>query len=252
MSSSESAFIKKLSAFMILSPDEKAQIEMLQTVQRRIKARKELVYENQSGHAAFILQEGWACSYKIMPDGGRQVIDFQVPGDFLGLRTVLMSRSNHAFATVTEVVVAEVPLRKVSEIFRVSPRLAAAVLWATSRDSAMLIEHLADLGRRNAQVRTAHFLLELWDRLRLIGLATEEGYKCPLNQYLIADSLGLSAIHLNRVLRQLREAELLTFRDGQVVFHDLDGLIELAEYDGGYLDHGEAHGYKSFLKWDLQ
>lgn len=100
----------------------------------------------------------------------------------------------------------------------------------------MVVEHLINIGRRSAIARTAHFLLELGARLRLIGVGSKEGYKCPLSQYLLADALGLSAIHVNRVLRQLRERKLLTFQKKQVQFNNFDKLVELAEFQTAYLD----------------
>ena len=121
--------------------------------------------------------------------------------------------------------------------FSATPRLATAVLWAASRDEAMLVEHLIDLGRSSATERMAHFLRELGARLRLVGMADRNGYACPLSQYLLADALGLSAVHVNRVLRELREQGLLTFQKGRVVFDDYDALIEFAGFDRGYLDH---------------
>lgn len=101
----------------------------------------------------------------------------------------------------------------------------------------MVVEHLVGLGRRNALERTAHFLLELGARLKLVGLATSNGYACPLSQYLLSDALGLSAVHINRVLRQLREEGLLTFQRGKVTFDDLPRLVALVEFDTAYLDH---------------
>jgi CRP-like cAMP-binding protein len=111
------------------------------------------------------------------------------------------------------------------------------MLWAASRDEAMLVEHLVGLGRRNAAERTAHFLLELAARLRLVGLGDKKGYACPLSQYLMADALGLSAVHVNRVLCELREGGMVTFQNGQVVFDDFDALVTFADFDRAYLDH---------------
>ena len=122
------------------------------------------------------------------------------------------------------------------QAFSTTPRLATAVLWAASRDESMVVEHLVGIGRRNALERTAHFLLELSARLMLVGQGTREGFACPLSQYLLADALGLSAVHVNRVLRELREEGLLTFQKGQVTIHDFDGLVTLAEFDRAYLD----------------
>jgi CRP-like cAMP-binding protein len=95
----------------------------------------------------------------------------------------------------------------------------------------MVVEHLVSVGRRSAIERTAHFFLELRDRLQLVGLAMNGRYQCPLNQYVLADALGLSAIHVNRVLRQLRERQLLTFHQQTVTIHDPMKLKALAGYD---------------------
>ena len=116
------------------------------------------------------------------------------------------------------------------------PRLGAALLWAVSRDEAMIVEHLVSIGRRSALERTAHFFMELAERLILVGEATETEFKCPLSQFVLADALGLTAIHINRTLRQLRERQLLTLRRGSVIIHDLDALRKLAGFQGGYLN----------------
>jgi CRP-like cAMP-binding protein len=100
----------------------------------------------------------------------------------------------------------------------------------------MVVEHLVNIGRRSAIERTAHFFMEMAERLHLIGQATETEFKCPLTQFVLADALGLTAIHINRVLRELRDRRLLTVRKGSVSIHDLAGLRKLAGFQGGYLD----------------
>ena len=131
---------------------------------------------------------------------------------------------------------AEVLTSDLLEAFAQTPRLATAILWAASRDEAMVVEHLVGIGRRDPDPRMAHFLLELGARLALVGLGSKDGYACPLTQYLLADALGLSAVHVNRILRQLREAGMVTFRDGFVAFDNLDRLADFAGFDAGYLD----------------
>jgi len=150
---------------------------------------------------------------------------------------VLFRTADHNIEPVTKVEASEVRAIDLLEIFSKAPRLATAVLWAASRDEAMVVEHLVDIGRRNAKERAAHFLLELGARLKLVGLGSTSGYACPLSQYLLADALGLSAVHVNRVLRELREDGLVTFQHGQVEIHDLDALVLLADFDKTYLDH---------------
>lgn len=219
-----------------MSEIELRALEGLHKRRRTFVAGCDLVHQGQSEHAAYILISGWACSYKILMDGQRQIVDFQIPGDLLGFRSVLLHTSDHSIEPITDIEVTEVHMPDFLEAFSQTPRLGTAFLWAASRDEAMVVEHLIDIGRRTAVERTAHFLLEFGARLKLVGLGTKEGYACPLTQYLLADALGLSAIHVNRVLRKLREAGMLTFRDGFVTFDNYNRLVEFAEFDPVYLD----------------
>ena len=203
---------------------------------RSFVSGRDLVHQGQSEQVAYILMSGWACSYKITQDGERQIVDFHVPGDFLGLRSMLLHTSDHSIEPVTDIEVREVLLPDLMDAFGDAPRLALAILWAASRDEAVVVEHLVDVGRRDAAERMAHFLLELGARLRLVGMGSEAGYACPLTQYLLADALGLSAVHANRVLRKLREADLVTFRDGFVRFGNYERMTEFAQFDPTYLD----------------
>ena len=232
----DSPLARKLGAFVALSEPELAALAVFHQRRRTFEPGVDLVRQGQLGQLAYILADGWVCSYKLLPSGTRQIVDFQVPGDFLGLRSVLFRTSDHNVEAMTKVEVSEVLPNDLIDAFANTPRLATAVLWAASRDEAMVVEHLVDIGRRNALERTAHFLLELGARLKLVGLGTRQGYACPLSQYMLADALGLSAVHINRVLRQLREEGLLTFRSGQVIFDDFERLVELADFDTAYLD----------------
>jgi CRP-like cAMP-binding protein len=240
MAGVRSALVRKLTHFLPLGPPELALLARLETQRRKVAAGTELVHERQVGHPAFILEDGWACSYKLLPDGGRQIIDFPVPGDVMGVRSVLLRAADHSFAAVTDIVVSEVSARQLVSAFEEEPRLGVAFLWAASRDEAMVVEHLVNIGRRSAVVRMAHFMVELGLRLEWAGLGSESRFACPLNQYLLADAVGLTAIHVNRILRQLRERKLLTFRDGHVTFHDLPRLRLLAGHHSGYLDQNHA------------
>ena len=232
-----SPLARKLSAFVALSDEDLAMLDRLHQRRRTFIAGVDLVHQGQADQTAYILAKGWVCSYKMLPNGNRQIIDFQIPGDFLGLRSVLFRTADHNIEPVTKVEASVVVVTDLLEAFANTPRLATAVLWAASRDEAMVVEHLVGIGRRNALERTAHYLLEFGARLKLVGLGTKEGYACPLSQYMLADALGLSAVHVNRVLRQLREMELLTFQKGHVAFNDFDRLVELADFDTAYLDH---------------
>lgn len=231
-----SPLAQKLSTFVALSGKELAVLDRLHERRRSFVAGHDLVQQGETPQSAYVLLSGWVCSYKIQPGGSRQIIDFQIPGDFLGLRSILLRTSDHSFEPMTDIEAAEVSTSDLLVAFAKAPRLAAAVLWAASRDEAMVVEHLVGIGRREANARMAHFLLEMGSRLALVGMGSKEGYICPLTQYHIADTIGLTAVHVNRVLRQLRERGLVTFRDGKVTFENYDRLVDLAEFDPAYLD----------------
>lgn len=237
MSILQSPLTRKLSAFVALSGSDLETLERFHRRRRNFLAGHELIHEGQKNQSAFILAKGWACSYKLLPDGERQIVDFQVPGDFLGLRSVLFRTTDHSVEAITPIEASEVLASDILDGFMNAPRLATAVLWAASRDEAMVVEHLVNLGRRSAEVRMAHFLLELGARLKLVGIGDRTGFDCPLTQYHLADALGLSAVHVNRVLRHLREEGLVTFYKGRVSFDNFDGLTDVAGFDTDYLDH---------------
>lgn len=237
LSIKDSPFARKLCAFVDLAPSDLLVMSDLYRRRRNFAVGVDMIHQGQVDQCAYVLASGWACSYKILPGGTRQIVNFQIPGDFLGLRSVLFRTSDHNVEPITPVQASEVKQSDLLNAFSKTPRLATAVLWAASRDEAMVVEHLVDLGRRSASERMAHFLLEMGARLKLVGMADRTGFACPLSQYLLADALGLSAVHVNRVLRELREDGLLTFQKGRVVFDDYDALIEFANFDRAYLDH---------------
>ena len=233
----ESPFARKLAAFVALCPTDLAVMSDLYRRRRKFAVGVDMIHQGQADQSAYVLASGWACSYKLLPSGTRQIVDFQIPGDFLGLRSVLFRTSDHNVEPITPVQASVLSQRDLLDAFLQTPRLATAVLWAASRDEAMVVEHLIDLGRRSAAERMGHLLLELGARLRLVGLAEKGSFACPLSQYLLADAMGLSAVYVNRVLRELREEGLVTFQRGRVVFDDYDALVEFASYDRAYLDH---------------
>jgi CRP-like cAMP-binding protein len=236
----DTPFIRKLGAFGTLTDAELVIVSALQTKRKRFSQGRDLVLQGQTDQPAYVLSVGWVCSYKLLADGSRQILDFQIPGDFLGIRSVLLKTADYSVVPITPIEAAEVTSGDLVTIFTQTPRLAMALLWAASRDEAMLVEHLVGVGRRSAVERTAHLLLELGVRLRLVGLGSTAGYDCPLSQYLLADALGLSAVHVNRVLRFLREEGLLTFQRGRVTIHDFEALAERYSFSADYLEQGRA------------
>jgi CRP-like cAMP-binding protein len=232
----DSILARKLNAFLPLTPTELKGLADMQSAPLKVMRGKQLTQEGQSGHRAFVFHSGWACSYKDLADGQRQIISFPIAGDCVGLRSVLLRTADHSFAALTDAVVSPIEGSHIMKCVTEFPRLGAALLWAASRDEAMVVEHLVNIGRRKAIERTAHFFMELAERLSLVGLATKAEFECPLTQFDLADALGLTPIHINRVLRQLREKGLLTVHKGSVKIHDLNGLRKFAGFQGGYLN----------------
>jgi hypothetical protein len=231
-----SPLTRKLSAFVALSEVELAVLERLHQRRRSFVAGRDMVHQGQSAQAAYILSAVGFVPTSCRPMGpGRSWIS-RCPGTFWDCAAFCCARRTTASNPSSTIEAAEVLTSDLLDAFAQTPRLATAILWAASRDEAMVVEHLVGIGRRDADARMAHFLLELGSRLALVGMGSKDGYDCPLTQYHLADTLGLSAVHVNRVLRQLRESGLVTFRDGLVTFHDYGGLVDLAEFDPAYLD----------------
>ena len=179
----DSILAKKLNTFIPLAPKELNWLAAIQSTPLTVKRGKRLTQEGQTGHKAFVLQAGWACSFKDLANGNRQIISFPIAGDCVGLRSVLLRTADHSFSALTDAVVSPVDGAHIMKCVTEFPRLGAALLWAASRDEAMVVEHLVNIGRRSAIERTAHFFMELAERLSLVGLATEAEFKCPLSQY---------------------------------------------------------------------
>lgn len=182
------------------------------------------------GKSALIILKGWGYTYRHLGNGDRQLIDIILPGDIAGLRTSLLGIPQ-GLRTIGQVEAVEIHSRLIPSLFRDWPRLALALVLIANQDSELLAERLVSVGRRPALSRVSHFLLELGTRLEIVGLGTRNSFRCPLTQADIADALGLSSIHVNRVLRHLRERRILMFRNGEVEIQDPQNLISLAQVE---------------------
>lgn len=232
---SESPFLRRFRGSV--SERELAVIAKLESSPRHYPAGVNLADECRADHALFILRDGWTVCYKLLRGGDRQILDLQIPGDVIGLRQVLFNCEDYRIEPVTDIVAAKVPYETILKAFVSSPTLATHVLWAATSDSAATTERVVSLGRRNACQRVVHFMLELSARLRQVGLGNEDGFACPMSQSDLADVLGLSPVHVSRVMRQLRERGLMRFHAHQVHFLDVEGMIEMAEFDTTYLEY---------------
>src|SRR5271166_2246128 len=152
-----SLLARKIGAFVQLSEAELEFLADLQSAPFPLARGKELVHEGELREAAYILQAGWGCSFKLLPDGGRQIITFPLPGDCVGVRSTLLGTSDHSFSALTDAVVTRIEAPRLERMFTEFPYLGAAVLWATSRDEAMIVEHLVHRFHETNPMRRIHF-----------------------------------------------------------------------------------------------
>jgi CRP-like cAMP-binding protein len=185
--------------------------------------------------ASTLLIDGIVCRYKDLADGQRQIMDLHVAGDFVDLHGFLLKRIDHNVGPLTAVRVASIPHDALRGITETHPHLGRMLWFSTLLDAAIHREKILSVGRRSAVARIAHIFCELFVRLRLVGLADEGGYRLPITQADIADATGLTSVHVNRMLKKLRDDKMLTFRGGQVTMANWEGLQRVAEFDPTYL-----------------
>ncbi|MFD2058401.1 Crp/Fnr family transcriptional regulator [Mesorhizobium calcicola] len=190
--------------------------------------------QDDNDDTIFILKSGWAILYRGLLDGERQIIDTPLGGDIVGFRFVDGPRFA-SLASITELAVYEISRKALIDAVLSDGRLGNKIACSLARLNAILAEHLVNVGRRNAMSRTAHFLLELEERLSKVGLSDHGRYECPLTQHELADILGMTTVHVNRTLRELRKADLVSFKAGHVEVINRKKLVETAGFDKEYL-----------------
>jgi CRP-like cAMP-binding protein len=185
--------------------------------------------------ASTLLVEGIVCRYKDLADGQRQIMELHVAGDFVDLHGFLLKQLDHNVGAMTPIRVASVPHDALRGITETHPHLGRMLWFSTLLDAAIHREKILSIGRRSALARIAHIFCELLVRLRIVGLADDSGYALPLTQADLADVTGLTSVHVNRMLKKLRDDKLLTFRGGRVTIDDWERLQRVAEFDPTYL-----------------
>ena len=223
--------IRKISSFASLSEEDSKILNNLCSTSKLYHRGRMLMDEGQPHQDIYIMLDGWACSYRQLMDGRRQIINFAIPGDLLGVRNLVLPLWTNSGIALTNIKAARVPQKKVVDLIRTQPLLGAALLAALSRDEAIVVEHLVNIGRRTALERMAHLLMELCCRLQQIFLNSDNVYPLPLSQENLGDALGLSTIHVNRILRQLRERKIVTLAKRKMIVHNIYGLSQIAGFN---------------------
>lgn len=189
----------------------------------------------------FVVRSGWACISRHLSNGNRQIIDIPLIGDVLFIPSFDGGGAN-SLTSVSEASIFEISGHAFRKALDRHATLGVLFSGIVARQHSIAVERLTSVCRRSALERTAHYLLELGERLQAGGANTEHGYNCPLTQHDLADVLGLTQIHVNRTLRELRERELVSFRAGIVEFLNRPKLARLAGFDGGYLQYNWSYG----------
>lgn len=218
-----------------LSDEERMVVEKAVASVRTLPARQQVMRRGELVNASTLLLEGFMCRYLDDREGYRQLVSISVPGDFVDLHAFPMKRLDHDIATLGPCTVAVFEHRTLADILERHPRLTRWLWFSTLLDAAIHREWIFRLGRLGAEGRVAHFFCELNARLEMVELASNGRFALPATQADIAEACGITGVHVNRVLRLMRERGLLLFRSGEVQILDGAGLRAVAEFDPVYL-----------------
>lgn len=199
-----------------------------------------IVMEGQQMDRTYVLLDGWTFRYKTFKDGRRQILNFILPGDIIGLHSVMLRRADCGIEALTPVTMAVFPSSELIQSLTASPRLLLALTWVAGQSERMMDEHITRVGRRSAVERMAHLFVELYVRMRRIGADPNEACALPLTQALLADTLGMSHVHANRSFRTLVKDKSVELRNGRPTILDVFRLANCANFDRDYLEQPEV------------
>lgn len=227
--------IRKLGHGAQLTDDDRAVLERISRKSRRIPTNHDIITEGTRPAAVNLVMRGFACRYKLLPDGKRQITAFLVPGDFCDLHVALLGEMDHSIGTGWGCDIVEIPRDTIDELNQNYPRIMRALRWSTLVDEATLRTWLVSMGQRSADKQMAHLICELLVRLQTVGFADADGFDFPLSQIDIGDTLGLSVVHVNRTLQDLRGLNLVSWKYKRVHIPDVERLKAYADFDPNYL-----------------
>ncbi len=229
-------FVTRLLSISALTREQAGIVTLMQGPPRRVRPHMQLNRAADQHASAYVIREGWAFAYALLANGERQVVGFLLPGDLVGVGCSIGGSAELCVETITETVVSDVSKDSIRRASQEWPEILEIFLRLQSQMLGALVDQLVDLGRRDSRTRVARLLIKLERRLMSIGNADADGFAFPVSQYLIADAIGLTAIHVNRVLRSLREESVVTVRKDRVTIHDRARLMEIAGDDEGDVD----------------
>ncbi|NML07070.1 Crp/Fnr family transcriptional regulator [Sphingomonas sp. G-3-2-10] len=227
---SGSCFADVLSELVDLTPLEQAALERLEERQRQVRRGAIVQRENEKCSELFVLRKGLMMSYVLLDDGSRQILRFLFPGDMLGLSSMIYREAPETLCALSDCVISPFDRSVLADLMVAHPRLSAMVLVYSQVERVSLTDRLAALGRTSAKARVAALLLELRNRLRATDKSVTNAFLLGLTQEEVGDATGLTAVHVNRMLRQLEEEGMIAREAGKVTLLDERGLARAANY----------------------
>ena len=229
------ALIRKLEAIASLTAEERAALLRLPMRLQTVPPHHDIVVEGDTPSECCLVVEGFVCRYNLTAEGKRQIHSFHIPGDIPDLQSLHLTVMDHSLGTITASKLAFMAHEDLRRLIRDHPRLGDLFWRDTLIDAAVFRQWMVSMGRRSAYSHMAHLLCELLVRLRAVELVEDHAFRLPVTQVDLADALGLSPVHVNRVLQELRGNGLITLRGSAVHVLDWDGLQQAGEFDPAYL-----------------
>jgi CRP-like cAMP-binding protein len=226
---------KRLAHYAELTEGDFTSIRALPVQKQLAERGRDIIVAGEPCKRAFIVENGWAIRYQELKDGRRQVLNVLMPGDMFDLQVFVATESDHSVMAVTNMELSVFSPAAALAVLSGQGSLALAFWWATAQEEAILRQQIVRNGRRTARERVAHFLLELHRRALIVAEGDNTGFNLPLTQTIIGDALGLSHIHVNRVLRSFIREKLIKRDRAWLQLLDRDKLVELCEFDPSYL-----------------
>lgn len=229
--------VERWSKYASLSPSDREAILALPHRRREAARDQHLVRDGERPENCSLLLEGFAFRHKVTRDGARQIISIHLPGELVDLQNCLLGTADHNVQTLTRAVLVVIPKAAIQELLDRHPAVSRAMWIDTLIDASIFREWVVNVGRRDSQTRVAHLLCELLLRMEAAGLTIEHGYDLPLTQAQLADATGLTPVHVNRVLKALREKGLISLDARSLRVLDLEALKNAGDFSEVYLHH---------------
>jgi len=223
--------LRKLPVFTPMTKSEVAFMQKFKSGELEVESGATLMMEGSNSPQLFTVLEGMGLRYKTLPTGDRQVINLVMPGDFIGLQAGVMQEMQHSVEATTNMKLCVFDRKALWSLFRDHPERAYDLTWLAAVEEHFLGEALAVLGHLNGLQRTSRALVRLYNRGSAVGLSDGAGMDLPYKQQDLADALGLSLVHTNKMLKKLRADGIAVWRNGKLEIKDFNRLCEIAQID---------------------